>query len=302
MNQTDNNRVKLYMRFEKKLPSAQGMDIWQDRAYILYDTGYCGVYDLISREAEPLAFFPLGSCNEGTPDRNYLNHANSCMFSQIHLNNNPIPLLYVTIGNGIGKDEDGFYWRCSVENIVRTVDEEGKESFRAEVIHTITYRPEPMEGVYEQPSWGCPAFFVDSDAGWFYIFSARYRTTRGNVPPNQKNTYITTKFALPDIQRTGMIRLGPEDIVDQFTVESDVMFTQGGTLADNKIFYTFGCPERGYSIHVMVFDLIKKSLIAQVDDLDEEFNHEEIECCAIYQNTLLCNTCDGSIFSLDSVY
>ncbi len=40
---------KLYMRFEKAWHrAAQGMGIWGDRAFILYDTGACAVYDLVT--------------------------------------------------------------------------------------------------------------------------------------------------------------------------------------------------------------------------------------------------------------
>lgn len=296
----DGSKAKLYMRFEKKLPSAQGMDIWQNRAYILYDTGCCGVYDVSAREPKPISFFPLGSYNKGIPDKNYLNHANSCMFSKTHFEGNPIPLMYVTIGSGIGKDEDGFFYRCAVESLTWTIDASGQERIHAETVQTISYCPAPIKNnQFEQPAWGCPAFFVDSEADALYIFSARYRTIWGHIPEGKKNAYIITKFALPSISAGGIVRLGPDDILDQFSVESDVMFTQGGALFDNKIYYTFGCPERGYPIHILIFDLVKKCQIAQIDNLDAAFDHEEIECCAFYKDNLLCNTCDGSIFYLD---
>ena len=84
----------------------------------------------------------------------------------------------------------------------------------------------------------------------------------------------------------------------QFCVESDVLFTQGGTLSDNKIYYTYGCPKIGYPLAILVFDLEKKVLCAQIGNLDEAFHGEEIECCAFYEGRLLCNTCDGSIFEI----
>ena len=78
----DGSNSKLFMSFEKILPSAQGMGIWEDRAYILYDTGKCAIYDLKKRNPSPVAVFPLGSYNEGIPSKDYLNHANSCMFGR----------------------------------------------------------------------------------------------------------------------------------------------------------------------------------------------------------------------------
>lgn len=296
----DGSKSRLYMKFHKEMPSAQGMDVWENRAFILYDTGGCGVYDLESKNPQPLDFFRLGSYNPGIPSKDYLNHANSCMFGDIHLEGNPIPLLYVTIGTGIGKDEDGFYYRCGVENITRTVDLEGKEHYSSKLVQVISYQPEGIEEVpYEAPCWGCPAFFIDSAAGFLYIFSARYRTKRGCVPEGEKNAYIITKFSLPGLDAGEMVHLTPKDILDQFVVESDVLFTQGGTLLDHRIYYTFGCPKHDYPVTLMVFDLEKKCLTAQVGNMDEAFGGEEIECCARYQGKMLCNTCDGSIFVLE---
>jgi len=295
----DGKESSLYMRFEKVLRSAQGMDVWGDRAFILYDTGVCAVYDLKNRKEAALAQFPLGSCNAGTPTKDYLNHANSCMFSGIHYKGNPIPLLYVVTGTGVGADEDGYYYRCAVENITMEVDEQGIESYSAETIQMISYRPEGIENVpFETPCWGCPAFFVDTENQALYIFSARYRTKRGCIPDGESNVYIITKFQLPEADEGAMIHLTPMDIQEQFSVESDVLFTQGGTLTDNKIYYTYGCPKIGYPLVILVFDLEKKVLCTQIGNLDEAFHGEEIECCAFYEGKLLCNTCDGSIFEI----
>jgi len=288
---------KLYMRFEQPIKNAQGMAIWQDRAFILYDTGVCAVYDLKERSGKVIDHFKLGSYNDGTPTRDYLNHANSCMFSGIHHNGNPIPLLYVVIGTGIGTDEDGYFYRCAVEDITMTLDEQGRETYSARTIQIITYKPEGIESTpFEQPCWGCPASFVDSEKNAFYLFSARYRTKKGCVPEGEHNAYIITRFELPDPAAGGMVRLTPADIVDQFAAQSDMPFTQGGTLLDDKIYYTYGCPKIGYHDAILVFDLKERCVCAQVDNMDRAFDDEEIECCAVYDGKLLCNTCTGSIY------
>lgn len=295
----DGSASTLYMRFAKKLRSAQGMDIYGDRAYILYDTGVCAVYDLLARNSEPVDVFKLGSYNDGVPAKDYLNHANSCMFGSIHFGDNPIPLLYVTIGTGIGADEDGFYYRCAVENITETVGMDGCSHFEAETLQTITYKPDGIEDTaFDPPCWGCPAFFVDTDKGFLYIFSAKYRTKYGCIPEGEHNRYIITKFNLPKLTDGKMVCLTPKDIIDQFSVESDVMFTQGGMLLDEKIYYTFGCPKIGYPLEMLVFDLNKRDIVMHVNNMDEAFFGEEIECCGVYDGRILCNTCDGGIFEL----
>ena len=292
----DGSGSSLYMTCYRPIPNVQGMDIYGDRAFVLHDTGVCAVYDLVTRSPKPISVFPLASYNSGKPVRDYLNHANSCMFSATHWEGNPLPLLYVTIGTGIGWDDDGYFYRCSVENLQERED----GSFFAQTVQTICYLPEGQlpEGT-EAPCWGSPCFMVDNDTGFLYIFSARYRTKRGCVPEGEENAYIITKFPLPDPKQGGMIHLRPEDILDQFCVPSNVLFTQGGTIYNSKLYYTYGYPKGGYPLHIMVFDLKTKQLSAQVDNMTEAFLEEEIECCGIYRDRILCNTCAGSIFILE---
>lgn len=294
-NMRESAGIRHYMTFHRPLRSAQGMDIYGDKAFILYDKGYCGVYDLRNKQSYPIDFFPLGSCNEGTPDRNYLNHANSCMFGNLHRNGNPLPLLYVTAGTGIGYDADGYYYRCAVEDI--TKDAEGR--YHSELVQTITYSPEAeVKAPFVNPCWGCPAFFADTDKGYLYIFSARYRTKRGCTPEGEHNAYIITKFALPDVSQGGLVKLTAADILDQFSVESDVPFTQGGMLFKNRIYYTYGCPKADYPVAIQVFDLEKKTLEVERTDLSAAFYGQEIECLGVYQGEILCNTCVGSLFAV----
>ena len=295
----DGSRTKLYMRFQKQLHSAQGMAIHNERAYLLYDSGWCAVHDLNERDAKPLDFFPLGSMNEGTPTKDYRNHANQAMFGTLHHGDNPIPLLYVTSGKGIGTDEDGFYYRCTVENIIRTTDENGTEHHRAETLQTICYQSEGIEETsFVPPCWGCPAFFPDTENGYLYIFSARYRTLRGCVPESEHNAFIITKFPLPNLSDGAMVHLTPKDICDQFVVPSDTAFTQGGLLNGTQLIYTFGCPKLGYPDEIMVFDVDQKELTAHIQNLDEALHGEELESCAIYCGELMLNTCDGGIYTL----
>lgn len=300
----DGSKSTLYMNFSKSHRSAQGMTIWDDRMFIFYDTGVCSVYDLKSRNQESLASFKLDTYNPGIPNDDYKNHANSCMFSKLHYQGNPIPLLYITIGNGIGSDKDGFYYRCAVENITNNISEDGREEYQSKVLQIITYKPEGIEKVpYESPCWGCPSFLIDCDDGYLYIVSARYRTKRGCVPEGMKNAYIITKFKLPELPQNSddfMTCLTPENILDQFIIDSDVLFTQGGTLYNKRIYYTFGLPRKDYPDIIMVIDLDEKKLISEIHNLDEAFEYGELECCEVYHDQLLCNTNDGKIFVVNN--
>ena len=288
----DGSASKLFMPFEKLVRSSQGMAIHGDRAFILYDSGLCGVYNLKTRDPAPVASFRLGSYNEGEPTPDYRNHANHCLFGTREREGS-LPYLYVTIGSGIGADEDGYFYRMSVEKIT----EEG-DSYRSEVLQTISYVPSEVPAPFVSPCWGCPAFFADEDEGALYIFSARYRTKRGCVPEGEQNAYIITRFDLPKLSDGSFVRLSGSDIRDQFSVKSNVLFTQGGQLTDGVIYYTFGCPGHEYPVRLMAFDLRQKKLLWEADNLSEAFRMKEIECCDWYQGQLLCNTNGGDLIAV----
>ena len=295
----NNARASLYFCEEPhSFPASQGFSVFEDCAFLLHHTGICCVYDMKEPNGTRLASFPLGSYNVGEPSKDYTNHANSCMFGNLHHQNNPIPLLYVTVGWGVGKDADGFFYRCAVENITHRT-EGGEDFYRSTTLQTISYSPDGIEETaFESPAWGCPAFFVDTDREELYIFSARYRTKRGMLPEGEtENTYIITTFDLPSLAQGNHVTLTPKDIRDQFTVRSDLLFTQGGAYRNRKIYYTFGCPPK-YTNEIAVFDLEKKTLTARVSHLDEELCMEEIESCEWYNDRLYCNTSKGSVFLL----
>ena len=298
--------VRFHMCCDKVLPSAQGMAVYGDHAFMLYHTGHCAVYNLISRASAPVAKFWLASANQGTPSKEYANHSNQCMFSTIHINGSELPLLYVTTGNGVGKDEDGFYWRCAVENILLERDSSANVTGGgSELVQTYSYIPGGEESCgWIAPSWGCPAWFVDSESGGIYIFSARYRTTKEYMHLAEKNNYIVTRFPMTPPEQGGFIRLTAKDILEQFTVPFDIPFTQGGMLRDGKIFYTFGFGDEVYPNGLRIYDLKGQRLLAKMDLSQSVLKDEEIECCSFYGDELFCNTNaqPSKIYSLGKLF
>ena len=280
----------LYMKFRKPLTSAQGIASWNDRAFILYDTGACAVYDLKNRRVRPLDVFPLGSYNWGKPDLNFKNHANSCNFSKQHWEGNPIPLLYVDVGAGIGADEDGYFYRVAVENITCQVDAEGNENYRGQVLQTITVKPEGDEARgFRDPGWGCPCHVLDAEGGYLYAVTARFRTTRAALRPGEKNALIITKYAVPEVVAGTKVQLTGKDILDQWELEDDTLFTQSGIFHNGKIYYFFGCAIHDYPNHVMVIDLENRRIEKRLDDDLGIFGLDEFECGTVYNGMLLVN-------------
>ncbi len=286
---------KLFMEFENPTEmlfgtrrSVQGFAVYEGRGFVLFHTGICAVYDLVTRDKKPLSVFQLGSYNDGTPDGRYTNHANDAMFGDT-MPGEPFPLLYVTAGNSGDSDERGYVAYCAVEQI-----REKNGHYSSKTVQRIYYKNDDIEKTaYETPGWGWPASLVDTDGGWFYLFSARQRTKKEFS--REDNRYIVTKFRLPD-PASGDVTLFPRDIVEQFTLPFNVFITQGGTVKDGKIWYLFGFGREEYPDALRVIDLKEKKYILCEDLAQTPFGHSEVECCAFYGDRLLLNTQDEKIY------
>lgn len=274
-------------QFCEKRRAAQGFAIYEKYGIILYHTGVCALYDLETRDPEPLDVIKLASYNDGQPDKRYVNHANDAMFAGKLPDGRP--LLYITSGNSGEADEHGLIARCEVEAITIAPDETGKMRIATEAIQTIAYKNDGMEQTrWQTPGWGWPASLVDEKKGYYYMFSSRYRTKIDFMDKYDENNYILTRFPLPDIGKR-YVTLTPEDIVEQFELPFDVLFTQGGTLKDGIIYYTFGCGKPHYPDAIRIIDANAGQLIGRVDLSDCMFSEEEVECCAFYGDRLLIN-------------
>lgn len=286
---------KLFMEFYNpteefigKKQSVQGFAIHESTGFVLYHTGLCATYNLDTRGSKPMGVFKLGSYNDGNPDNRYTNHANDAMFGA-KLDGEAFPLMYVTAGNSGEADEKGYIGYCAVEQI-RLKD----GVYSSETVQKIYYKNDGIENTkYQPPGWGWPASLVDVEGGWYYMLSARYRT-RKNLA-REDNIYIVTKFKLPD-PKSGDVTLYPADIVDQFELPFNVFFTQGGTIYNNKIYYTYGCGTEDHPNALRVIDLNKKEYEVCEDLSDTPFGDDEVECCAFYKGKLLINTQSGKLY------
>ncbi len=250
-----------YKYTENSGDNVQGTAIYENYMVQLCHGGRARIYDLDSPNASiPLATFELGSFTGSNKDA-ASNHANQCMFgSKKWAESDPLPLLYVTTGNGGGDapDGNGYYARCAVERI--TLDTSGKWS--SKLVQVISfrdteYRPDDSQNgltlcddgikrfvyrsvgsfanqnAYQVVSWGWPAFFVDSsptDATKekLYIHSARYRTTAAAEKTN------LTKYGIPEYDKSNAyIVTGfslpalPESLPqsDQYALENPIVLT-----------------------------------------------------------------------------
>lgn len=330
----DDYTESLYMALDNQkladgtdVDKEQGMALWGNELFVMQNNGVCKVYNLSTKSSTPISVFHLGSYNEGTPTADYANHCNTVMFGSDHYTNpstnveNPIPLLYVRTGNASGADADGYIARLAVENVIRT-EENGVVSFSAQTLQTIIYNDcydgnktiddynAAYNTSYVAPSgFGAPMWLVDDATDSLYILSAKYRTTYGSVGQTDvypgynsisDNYYVITRFDLPELSDGSTVVLTPMDITDQFTTEFAAFSTQGGTLYNHKIIYTFGFGQISAlnPNKILVFDLQNECISHRLSLSRSMFAFDEIEACVVYNGKLLVNTQGGYIYEL----
>lgn len=304
-------QTELFMEFENPTErvygvrrSVQGFSVWGDWAFVLFHSGICAVYDLVTRDPAPIEVFKLASYHDGEPDKRYANHANDLMFGGTL---DGAPLMYITAGNSGEADERGWIAYCAVEALDITRDDAGKPHFSTRLVQSIYYKDEQIVNFpYQTPGWGWPASLCDTERGEYVMLSARYRTTKDFVDKYNQNNYIITRFPLPEIKPGNeVVTLTRADIIGQFEAPYDILATQGGTIHDGKLYYTYGFGKVGYPIGMRVFDLRAEKLTARVDFSFTPFGNIEIECCAMYGGRLLVNTqspkgtTTGYIYAMD---
>lgn len=282
--------------FVGKRRAIQGFGIYGKYTIILYHTGVCALYDLETRSPEPLDVIKLASYNDG-PDKRYINHANDVMFAgQL---DDGRPLIYIQAGNSGECDENGFIACCEVEAVNIAPDENGKIRISTEAIQTIYYKNDGIENTpYQTPGWGWPSSLVDIEKGYYYLFSARYRTKIEFIDKYDDNNYILTRFPLPKIGER-YVTLTPAHIIEQFELPFDILFTQGGTLRDGIIYYTFGCGKPHYPNAMRIIDANRGEMTGRIDLSNCIFAEEEIECCAFYGDRLMVNTAGCAIYEIE---
>ena len=148
------------------------------------------------------------------------------------------------------------------------------------------------ESQWQKIGWGWPAWLVDSTptaatSGKLYMFSARFRTTDTYVGHNktvygidnyqEDSAYIFTEIDMTKLIPTATtntanygknIVLTPADINNQFTTPYISGFTQGGTLYNGRIYYSFGATGATSSIngrdYLKVIDIAEEKIVAEL--------------------------------------
>ena len=266
-------------RLKKK--SLQGMDIIQNRIFVMQDGGFCRVYDY--RTKLLLDSFPLASCRPG-------NHCNTANFGIEKAKGSSLPVMYVSVGKPGDTDE----YACYVESFTCH-----KGHYQANLVQTIRMDQSGFRQKGWQSIWGCPNWVIDKERRHLWAFSAVKRTIVKETGPFHNNKYVATKFRLPLLKEGKEVILTAHDVLDQAVMEFDAYVTQGGTMKDGKIYYVFGFGKEGTRTpaKMRIYDTDSRTILARWNL--EDIVKEEPEDVAVYQGRIYMNTNSPTIYVLD---
>lgn len=265
--------------------AVQGMAIFDNKLFQLQHKGILNIYDFENKNSVPLA-----TCNLETYSATG-NHANCCNFSNKYYQGNTIPLLYIVGGNS------GEVMECDVENIILT-ENNGTYTATSQLVQIITLDQSGFESAGYVPYWGWSCWLTSPDNKYLYYFGAKYRTNGSMDQYYDDNRYIITKFNYPDLSNSN-VTLTANDVLDQFTTPYEINVTQGGTLYDNKIYYSFGFGTTTYPARIGVWDLRTRSYTNLIELSNTPVSTQEPEDLYVYNDSLYLMTGSKKLYKLD---
>lgn len=266
--------------------NTQGFEVFGNYMFVLQSTGICNV---IKRSTNTVVSkFNLGSYDASTAN---LNHANTCNFGKDIASGSSFPYLYISPG-AVGAQNE---WKCFVEKI--NGSEQG--GFSSSLVQTITLDISGFSAKGYKSYWSVPCWLVDKERGYLWTFGAIKRTTYAETGEDlASNMYIAHKFAIPSVSSANAT-LTADDVLQESVFPFDVYATQGGTMYNGKIYYSFGFggtsatrTDKSYP-QMRVYDVDKNAIVSAVN-LDGIVTLEP-EDIAIADNTLFLSTAGDEI-------
>ena len=236
---------------EYKNQGAQGMAIYGTTAYILYNTGYCRMYNL--RKKEPLAAFKLASANNN-------NHSNCASFGMEKIEGKP--LIYVS--------ECKKPFRCFVEYV--------KDSSSV-LIQIIQLKRKGVDSVAHD-------WVVDRKTKSLYTVARRSYKSNDTT---YTCAHRINRYRLPSIEEGDKIYLTDRDMIDSYDVLFPNVL-QGATIKGKYMYLPTGLNKghekrKDHQRALFVVNL-KTHLIERKIDLTN-ITDKEPEDCDFYKGKLL---------------
>ena len=97
--------------------------------------------------------------------------------------------------------------------------------------------------------------------------------------------------------------LTPNDIIGQFEAPFDVYSTQGGSMYNGRIYYSFGFggSARGNADAIRIYDVSEAKQLKALDLSTTAFAAFEPECCCFYQGKLALSLQNRDIWIFDYI-
>ena len=230
----------------------QGMDVFGDKAYLLYNTGICRIFDLLSEKID--SEFLLASASK-------TNHANCASFGKEFYEGNNVPVLYVS--------ECSSPYRCFVENI---------RNGKSQIVQTIfAFENEHPKLVHD---------WIVAKKGYFlYTF-----TRLGSIISNGTVLHSINKYRLPRLSEGEKVILSEKDVIDRFDISFKSM-GQGGLVNGRYMYLPVGLShdsdgKRSDAKRSIIIVDLKKQIIERFVDISNDIL-DEPEDIAIYNGRLL---------------
>lgn len=229
----------------------QGMAIYNNMAFLFYDTGICKVFDL--KKNKYVREFSLGS-------KSVNNHANCACFGKVIFLNSEFPLLYIS--------ECRPPQRCFVECLTDT---------GAVLVQTIIIKRKGVNA--KSYDW-----LVDNKREMIYTIGKR--KSRGK---SGSSLHRINKYRLPKLSEGKYIKFTDKDVLDSFDIEFPNML-QGGTIKGDYLYLPTGQQEsvsnKKTKERVLIVVNLKTHKIERKIDLGG-ITKKEPEDCDFYKGNLI---------------
>ena len=189
------------------------------------------------------------------------------------------PLCYLSVNNN-GTTAGGY---MEAYRIVPTMGDSDYNAFSVSLVQTVT-----LPIMSESNALGNANFVLDSRSGYLYTYSRNNNSEESNYQKLR-----ITKWNMPTLGQ-GDITLSDSDILESLETGTNAVNSQGASIKNHLLFVFRGYDSAGY-ILLNVFDLVQKTMVAEINLLGDGFTSEP-EGAFFWGNTLHTSTNGGNLY------
>lgn len=206
-------------------------------------------------------------------------HCNQAFFGTEKYDSDDVfPLVYISVKSSDWSVSGG---TMEAFRIVPTMGDSDYSSFTITKVQTIT-----VPTMTDENALGEVNFVMDTRSGYLYTYS---RNDRADAP-NYNNMRLT-KWRMPNLSQGDVTLSSPLASWETGTKQGAA---QGATIKNHLLFFFRGYQSAGY-IQLYVFDLVNRTIVAEIDLLSDGFTSEP-EGAFFWGNTLYTSTNGGNLY------